>query len=85
MENFLTGVLGVAFRVVTEFAGETGSELKKNDIVEMFGENADELDSIEDVRYKKGQWYMALMPLTEEEPQDIVKGVEADNGSVASR
>ena len=85
MENFLTGVLGVAFRVVTEFAGETGSELKKNDIVEMFGENADEFDRIEDVRYKKGHKYMALMALTEEEAQDIVKGAEADNGAVAWR
>ena len=81
----MTGVLGVAFRVVTEFAGETESELKKNDIEEMFGENAYELDRIEDVRHKKGHEYMALMAFTEEEPQDIVKGVEADNGVVASR
>ena len=27
MKNFLTGVLGVEFRVVTVFAGETESEL----------------------------------------------------------
>ena len=85
MENFLTSVLGEACRVVTEFAGETESELKKNDIQEMFGENADEFDRIEDVRYKQGHGYMALMTITEEEPRDIVKGVDADNGAVASR
>ena len=85
MENFLTGVLGVEFRVVTEVAGETESELKKNDIMEMFGQSAFELDRVEDVRYKKGQWYMALMALTEEAAQDIVKGAEAGNGAVASR
>ena len=84
-ENFLTDVLDEAFRVVTEFAGETESELKKNDIVEMFGQSAYELDRIEDVRYKKGHGYMALMALTEEAAQDIVKGAEAGNGAVASR
>ena len=63
MENFLTGALGVEFRVVTVFAGETESELKKNDIMEMFGQSAYELDRIEEVRYKKGHGYMALMAL----------------------
>ena len=47
MENFLTGVPGVEFRVVTEYVGETVSELKKNDIMEMFGQSAYELDRIE--------------------------------------
>ena len=84
-ENLLTDVLDEAFRVVTEFAGETESELKKNDIVEMFGQSAYELDRVEDVRYKKGQWYIALMALTEEAAQDIVKGAEAGNGVVATR
>ena len=85
MENFLTGVLGVEFRVVTVFAGETESELEKNDIMEMFDQSACEFDRIEEVRYKKGHGYMALMALTEEEAQDIVKGAEADNGAVAWR
>ena len=85
VDNFVKGVLGEPFRVVIKCAAETESEFKNNDIEEMFSENADRLDSIEDVRYKNRQWFMALMALTEEEPQDIVKGGEADNGAVAWR
>ena len=83
MEHVVIGVLSEEFRVVIEFAGETESELKKNELNP--SEDADGLDRIEDVRYKCGHWFMAEMALTEAVPQDVVKGVEADNGAVAWR
>ncbi len=35
------------------------------------------------MHYKKGQWYLALVALTEEESQDIMTGAGAGNGAEA--
>ena len=65
---------------MTEYAATMESELK-NDVDERFGEDAEESSQVNDANYKTGQWYSALVVLTEEESQDIVLGVTAGNGA----
>ena len=77
-------LLGEEFRVVTEYAATMESELK-NDVDERFGEDAEESSQVNDANYKTGQWYSALVVLTEEESQDIVLGVTAGNGAEPRR
>ena len=81
MDNFVKCVLSDEFRAVIERAA--GTEVEESDNEELFGCGANDLDRIQDVRHKNGQWLMALMALTEEEPQDVAMGVEADNGPEA--
>ena len=85
LQNYVIGVFGDGFRALIEHAAESEGEIKKTGVEELFGENADEIDKIEEIQYKSGQWYLALTALTEEESQDIVDGVEAGNGAEAWR
>ena len=85
MENFVIGVFGDDFRSLIEFAAENETDIFKRDIDDFFGATADEIDRIEEVQHKNGQWYLALTALTDDESQDIVTGVEAGNGAEAWR
>ena len=51
---------------------ESESVLTKNDITQVFGSNANDIDQIEEVHHKNGHWCLALVALTDEESKDRV-------------
>ena len=64
--------------------GERESMLTKNDIEQVLGSKADEIDQIEEVHHKNGHLYLALVALTDMESQVLVTGSAARNGAEAS-
>ena len=58
-EIFAIGSFGGYFRSLIEQSGEFESMLTKRDIEQVFGNKAHEIDHIEEVHHKNGQWYLA--------------------------
>ena len=85
VENHIVGVFGEDFRQVMYWAASAESQISKEEMLEQFGPDSDEIDRIDDIAYKNGQWYLVLDALTQDESNDLVIGAGTGNGAEAWR
>lgn len=84
-ESFMRGVLGEQWRKVFEWAVEQTNDLSVDGADAVWGELAEEEDSIPDFQNAVGQIHTALTQLTDGESFDIVVNAGAGNGLEAWR